>query len=114
MEMQFSWLEYSTDNRKVSGSNPLISTIIPIERNFKMKLTNISQVEDFIAAVNRAHSNVWLVSPQGDRYNMKSALSQYIALGALLGQHGDELELFCDDKQDEGLFIEFFIRHPEV
>ena len=50
-----------------------------------MKLTNISQVEDFIAAVNRAHSNVWLVSPQGDRYNMKSALSQYIALGALLG-----------------------------
>ena len=59
-----------------------------------MKLTNIKQVEDFIAAVNRAHSNVWLVSPQGDRYNMKSALSQYIALGALLGQHGDELELF--------------------
>lgn len=72
-----------------------------------MKLTNIKQVEDFIAAVNRAHSNVWLVSPQGDRYNMKSALSQYIALGALLGQHGDELELFCDSKQDEGLFIEF-------
>lgn len=79
-----------------------------------MKLTNIKQVEDFIAAVNRAHSNVWLVSPQGDRYNMKSALSQYIALGALLGQHGDELELFCDSKQDEGLFIEFFVRHPEV
>lgn len=50
-----------------------------------MKLTNIKQVEDFLAAVNRAHSNVWLVSPQGDRYNMKSALSQYIALGALLG-----------------------------
>ena len=47
-----------------------------------MKLTNIKQVEDFISAVNRAHSNVWLVSPQGDRYNMKSALSQYIALGA--------------------------------
>ena len=68
-----------------------------------MKLTNIKQVEDFIAAVNRAHSNVWLVSPQGDRYNMKSALSQYIALGALLGQHGDELELFCDSKQDEGI-----------
>ena len=81
---------------------------------FKIKLTNISQVEDFIAAVNRAHSNVWLVSPQGDRYNMKSALSQYIALGALLGQHGDELELFCDSKQDEGLFIEFFVKHPEV
>ena len=45
---------------------------------------------------------------------MKSALSQYIALGVLLGQHGDELELFCDSKQDEGLFLEFFIKYPEV
>lgn len=79
-----------------------------------MKLTNITQVEDFLAAVNRARSDVWLVSQQDDRYNMKSALSQYIALGALLGEHGDELELFCDNKQDEGLFIEFFIHHPDV
>lgn len=79
-----------------------------------MKLTNITQVEDFLAAVNKARSDVWLVSQQGDRYNMKSALSQYIALGALLGEHGDELELFCDNKQDEGLFIEFFIHHPEI
>ena len=79
-----------------------------------MKLTNIKQVEDFIAAVNRAHSNVWLVSPQGDRYNMKSALSQYIALGALLGQHGDELELFCDVKSDENKFLDWFHNHPEV
>ena len=79
-----------------------------------MKLTNISQVEDFIAAVNRAHSNVWLVSPQGDRYNMKSALSQYIALGALLGQHGDELELFCSDSSDEGKFMNFLMKNPDV
>lgn len=79
-----------------------------------MKLTNISQVEDFIAAVNRAHSNVWLVSPQGDRYNMKSALSQYIALGALLGQHGDELELFCSDSSDEGKFMNFLMENPGV
>ena len=79
-----------------------------------MKLTNIKQVEDFIAAVNRAHSNVWLVSPQGDRYNMKSALSQYIALGALLGQHGDELELFCSDSSDEGKFMNFLMKNPDV
>ena len=79
-----------------------------------MKLTNISQVEDFIAAVNRAHRNVWLVSPQGDRYNMKSALSQYIALGALLGQHGDELELFCSDSSDEGKFMNFLMKNPDV
>ena len=79
-----------------------------------MKLTNVKQVEDFLAEVNKAHNTVWLVSQQGDRYNLKSTLSQYIAISALLSQHGEELELFCDDKQDEGLFISFFIHHPEV
>lgn len=79
-----------------------------------MRLTNKVQVEDFLKAINQAKGDVWLVSPQGDRYNMKSALTQYIALGELLGQHGDELELFCDNKEDEGIFIGFFLDHPEI
>lgn len=78
-----------------------------------MKLTNIKQVEDFIAAVNRAHSNVWLVSPQGDRYNMKSALSQYIALGALLGQHGDELELSVIVSRMKAYLLNFLFVTPK-
>ena len=38
---------------------------------------------------------------------MKSSLSQYIAMGALLGEHGDELELFCEKKEDEPIMLEF-------
>lgn len=79
-----------------------------------MKLTKISQVEDFLQAVNKAKDNVWLTSIYGDKYNLKSLLSQYIAIGALLGDKGDELELFCDDKEDEALFLNFFYNHPEV
>ena len=73
-----------------------------------MKLTKISQVEDFLAAVNAAESNVWLTSIYGDKYNLKSLLTQYVAIGALLGDKGDELELFCDSKADEALFLKFF------
>lgn len=79
-----------------------------------MKLTKISQVEDFLAAVNAAESNVWLTSIYGDKYNLKSLLTQYVAIGALLSDKGDELELFCDSKADEALFLKFFYEHPEV
>ena len=79
-----------------------------------MKLTNISQVEDFLSAVNASKGDVWLTSIYGDRYNLKSLLTQYIAMGALLGYRGDQLELFCDNKEDEALFLRFFYEHPEV
>ena len=79
-----------------------------------MKLTKIEQVNEFLAIVDSCKGDVTLRSVDGDIFNLKSKLSQYIAIAALLGQHGDELELFCDSKQDEGLFIEFFVHHPEV
>lgn len=79
-----------------------------------MKLTKEIEITDFLATINRAKDNVYLRSENGDCYNLKSALSKYIAIGALLGAHGDELELFCDDKNDEKLFFSFFKHHPEV
>ena len=79
-----------------------------------MRLTKAIQVEDFLKAAHKAKDNVYLRSIYGDCYNLKSALSAYVAMGALLGEHGDELELFCDSREDEGFFVRFFKDHPEV
>lgn len=79
-----------------------------------MKLKNISEINDFIEAANQCSGNVYLLSPDGDRFNLKSAFSQYVALGALLGDKGDYLELFCDNRADEAHFIRFFNNHPDV
>ena len=79
-----------------------------------MKITKIDQVEKFLEAVNKCKEPVWLMSQDGDKYNLKSYLSQYIAIGALLSEHGDELELWCDSKDDENNFREFFAECPEV
>lgn len=79
-----------------------------------MKIRNIDQLNDFISAVNRCEGSVWLESPEGDNFNLKSQFSQYIALGALLSAHGDRLELFCSHKDDEKNFFEFLVNHPEV
>ena len=72
-----------------------------------MKLSKIEQVNEFLAIVDKGE--VTLRSVDGDIFNLKSKLSQYIAIAALLGQHGDELELFCSDSSDEGKFMHFLM-----
>ena len=79
-----------------------------------MKLRNIAEVEAFRNAVNKCTGDVWLESAEGDKFNLKSALSQYIALGALLSENGDSLELFCSNSADQSHFFEFFESHPAV
>ena len=79
-----------------------------------MKLTKIEQVNEFLAIVDSCKGDVTLRSVDGDIFNLKSKLSQYIAIAALLGQHGDELELWCSDRNDEAEFLKFFHEHPEV
>lgn len=79
-----------------------------------MKLKNITEVEAFRNAVEKCSGDVWLESVEGDKFNLKSAFSQYIALGALLGENGDNLELFCGNKEDQTHFFEFFAANPSV
>ena len=79
-----------------------------------MKLTKIEQVNEFLSLVDSCKGDVTLRSLDGDIFNLKSKLSQYIAIAALLGQHGDELELFGSDREDEGKFMQFLMENPSI
>lgn len=79
-----------------------------------MKFRNEIEIKDFIAAVEAAKHNVYLCSIYGDKFVLNSILSRYVAIGELVGNHNNELELFCDSKDDEKLFLKFFKEHPEV
>lgn len=79
-----------------------------------MKFKNVNQIDDFLSAVNKCTGRVYLKSIDGDVFNLKSRLSQYVAIGALLDDEGDYLELFCDNREDEVHFFKFFDEHPEV
>ena len=46
-------------------------------------------------------------STEGDVFNLKSAMSEYIALGRLLSEQGDSLELFADRREDEARLLHF-------
>ena len=79
-----------------------------------MRLKNSKEIKAFKEAIAKCKGDVWLETPMGDRYNLKSLLTQYIAVAALLGEHGDELELFCSNRADEAKFVKFLQQHQEV
>ena len=79
-----------------------------------MKLTNIKELEAFKEAIAKCKGDVWILSPYGDKYQLKSLFSQYLAFGQLLGEHGDEMELYCQFTTDERYFYNFFQNHPDA
>ena len=66
-----------------------------------MKLTNVKDVEKFIATVNACENDVYLKSVEGDVFNLKSSLSQYIANGRQIEESGEDQELFAQTREDE-------------
>lgn len=62
----------------------------------------------------KCKGDVHLRSPYGDDFNLKSRLIQYVAIAAMTQEHGEYLELFCDNKDDEKYFMELFNEHPEI
>ena len=79
-----------------------------------MRLTKIKEVNDFLEIVNHCRGEVILTSSYGDKYNLKSLLTQYVAIAALLGEHGDERGLWCTGRNEEAEFLKFFHERPEV
>lgn len=74
-----------------------------------MKLTNVKDVQKFIEVVNSCENDVYLKSLEGDVFNLKSSLSQYIAIGRLLEESGDTLELFAQTREDEARLLEMLV-----
>lgn len=79
-----------------------------------MKIKNIKDAETFLSIADKCKGSVVLKSQYGDVYNLKSKLAQYVAIAALVGEHGEELELWCSDKSDEAMFMKMFHEHPEL
>lgn len=71
----------------------------------EMKLTNIKDVQKFIETVNACEHEVYLKSVEGDVFNLKSSLSQYIAIGRLIEDAGESLELFAQTREDEAILL---------
>lgn len=75
-----------------------------------MKLENISDVKAFFEAVEQCKGKIELVSPEGDRINLKSKLSQYLSIANMCSNgYIKELELVVHEKEDMDRLIEFML-----
>ena len=79
------------------------------ERKIPMLLKNTRNIEALIAAVSKCKGDVILRSIDGrEEFNLKSTLSQYIAIAKLVEDHGDNYEIFCMNREDESYMLQFF------
>ena len=79
-----------------------------------MKLKNLGEVNDFLKTVDQCRGEVWLEDDEGSQINLKSKLSQYVAIGALLGDRGYALNLNCEIPEDEAKFFVLLSDHPDM
>jgi len=81
-----------------------------------MLLKDVKDIDALLETVKRCRDDVILRSSDGrEELNLKSRLSQYIAIERLHREHGDEYEFFCMNPADEGYMLKFFydMHHPE-
>lgn len=73
-----------------------------------MKIQNINDVDAFFKVVDECKGPIELVSPEGDRINLKSKLSQYLSMASIFSNgYIKELDLVARDKEDIERLIKY-------
>lgn len=86
-----------------------VQFILKQEVKSMRRLKNVRDINALMAAVRNCKGDVILRSADGsEEFNLKSKLSEYIAIGRLCEEDGDSWEVFCMDKGDEGELLKFF------
>ena len=67
-----------------------------------MKFEYINDVKGFFDTIDKCRKNVYVVTTEGDRLNLKSKITQYIAFSDLFAdQTIKDMELVFDDHEDK-------------
>lgn len=75
-----------------------------------MKVMNISDPEKFFEVINQCKGTVELVTTEGDRLNLKSQLTKYVALTKLFGDNTiPEMEIVAHDPEDVKRLLDYMV-----
>ena len=75
-----------------------------------MTVTNITNVEKFFETINKCEGRVELVTEQGDRFNLKSKLSQYVSfVKVLANQTVPSVEIITSNHSDAERLMKLMI-----
>ncbi|MDO4476079.1 MAG: polya polymerase [Lachnospiraceae bacterium] len=77
-----------------------------------MKVNNIKDIEGFFNVVSKCTGRVELITGEGDRLNLKSKLTQYVALANVFSNGTiPELEIVASEKEDIDRLIAFMLNN---
>ena len=77
----------------------------------RMKIFNIENPEKFLDVIKQCRGNVELISKQGDRLNLKSELTKYIAISQLFTDDTfiNEMELIVSEPEDMKILLDYMM-----
>ena len=77
-----------------------------------MKLANIENPQDLLDVVDQCVGTVELVTPEGDRLNLKSKLCQYITLTSIFDSAAKipELEIVAHEAEDVKRLMNYMMK----
>lgn len=73
-----------------------------------VKVKNITNLEKFFGVIDQCEEKVELVTENGDKFNLKSKLSQYVAL-TIFGGVIPSVELITHSPSDSGKIIRYMM-----
>ena len=75
-----------------------------------MKITNISDINEFFKVVDKCKGHVELTSSEGDRINLKSKLTQFVAMAQLMNTtYVKELEIVASEPEDASRILAYMM-----
>ena len=80
-----------------------------------MKIENVNNVEGLFELLNNLKGSVELVSPEGDRINLRSKLAQMLMMSRLLDKaYIKELDLIVHEPEDMKKVVEFMMGYAHT
>lgn len=75
-----------------------------------MKVMNIDEPEKFFEVINKCKGTVELVTAEGDRLNLKSQLTKYVAFTRLFADNTiPEMEIVAHDPEDVNRLLDYMV-----
>ena len=76
-----------------------------------MKITNIPDINDFFKVVDKCEGRVEPTSSEGDRINLKSKLTQFVAMAQLMNTtYVKELEIVASEPEDANRLLDYMMK----
>ncbi len=88
-----------------------VSQIRFAEMEESMKITNISDINEFFKVIDQCKGRVELTSTEGDRINLKSRLTQFVAMAQIMDTtYVKELELVASEPEDVKRLLDYMMK----